>query len=54
LKFCLSFDSVATVIPGMRRVSHVAANAAAADGSYYSAAELKAIAAHRWVRNFYQ
>lgn len=54
LKFCLSFDSVATVIPGMRRVSHVASNAAAADGNYYNVAELKSIGAHRWVRNFYQ
>ena len=54
LKFCLSFEAVATVIPGMRKVSHVEANAAAADGNYFKPAELKAIAAHRWVRNFYK
>ncbi len=54
LKFCLSFDAVSTVIPGMRKVSHVAANAAASDGKYFGASELKSIAAHRWVRNFYQ
>jgi aryl-alcohol dehydrogenase-like predicted oxidoreductase len=53
LKYCLSFDAVATVIPGMRKVSHVLENTQAADGNYYSAAELKAIAAHRWVRDFY-
>src|SRR5579883_1210355 len=53
LKFCLSFDAVSTVIPGMRRVAHVRQNVAAADGRYYDARELKALAAHRWVRNFY-
>jgi aryl-alcohol dehydrogenase-like predicted oxidoreductase len=53
LKFCLSFDAVATVIPGMRKVSHVLANAKASDGAYYGQAELAAIAKHRWVRNFY-
>lgn len=53
LKYCLSFAAVATVIPGMRKVSHVLDNTRAADGNYYSADELKAIAAHRWVRDFY-
>ncbi len=53
LKYCLSFEAVATVIPGMRRVSHVARNARASDGRYYTAAELKKIAAHRWVHHFY-
>ncbi len=53
LKFCLSFDAVATVIPGMRKVSHVLENTQAADGNYYSAAELQKLAAHRWVRDFY-
>jgi aryl-alcohol dehydrogenase-like predicted oxidoreductase len=53
LKYCLSFDAVSTVIPGMRRESHVLRNVKASDGSYYSAAELKKLSAHRWVRNFY-
>ena len=53
LKFCLSFDAVSTVIPGMRREAHVLRNVKAADGSYYSESELKKLAAHRWVRNFY-
>lgn len=53
LKYCLSFDAVSTVIPGMRKVSHVLENSQAADGNYYSAAELQKIAAHRWVRDFY-
>lgn len=54
LKFCLSFEAVSTVIPGMRRVSHVHANGRAADGDYFKPEELAAIAQHRWVRNFYQ
>jgi aryl-alcohol dehydrogenase-like predicted oxidoreductase len=53
LKYCLSFDSVSTVIPGMRRVSHVTFNARAADGKYFNTAEIAAIAKHRWVRDFY-
>lgn len=53
LKYCLSFDAVSTVIPGMRRVSHVMANVKASDGNYYSASELERLAAHRWVRDFY-
>ncbi len=53
LKYCLSFPEVSTVIPGMRKVSHVTENAKASDGKYYTARELKAAAAHRWVRHFY-
>jgi aryl-alcohol dehydrogenase-like predicted oxidoreductase len=53
LKFCLSFDAVSAVIPGMRRVTHVNSNARAADGRYYDAGELAEIAKHRWVRDFY-
>ena len=32
LKYCLSFPEVSTVIPGMRKVSHVTENAKASDG----------------------
>jgi len=53
LKYCLSFDAVAAVIPGMRRVAHVNFNARAADGAYFDARELAEIAKHRWVRDFY-
>ncbi len=53
LKYALSFDAVSTVIPGMRTVEHVTDNARASDGVYYSEEELKAIAKHRWVRNYY-
>ena len=53
LKYCLSYDAVSAVIPGMRRVSHVTFNVRAADGNYYDARELAAISQHRWVRDFY-
>ena len=53
LKYPLSFSEVSTVIPGMRRESHVLQNARAADGEYYAPEELAAIAKHRWVRDFY-
>lgn len=53
LKYCLSFPAVSTVIPGMRKAAHVEKNARAADSDYYGPRELEAIAAHRWVRNFY-
>ena len=53
LKYCLSFDAVTTVIPGMRRVAHVTFNARACDGKYFDAAELATIASHRWVRDYY-
>ena len=53
LKFGLSFDAVSTVIPGMRRVSHVTFNARVCDGNYFGSKDLAAIASHRWVRDFY-
>jgi len=53
LKFCLSHPAVSTVIPGMRRNSHVEENVRAADGRYFDAALLAALRAHAWVRNFY-
>ncbi|MBI4422371.1 MAG: aldo/keto reductase [Elusimicrobia bacterium] len=53
LKFCLSFPAVTTVIPGMRKRSHVEENARAADGRYFDAALLETLRAHAWVRNYY-
>ena len=53
LKFCLSFDAVSVVIPGMRRPAHVNFNVRAADGRYFDPAELAEIGKHRWVRDFY-
>ena len=54
LKFCLSFPAVSTVIPGMRKRSHVEENVRAADGRYFDSALLAALERHAWVRNFYQ
>lgn len=53
LKYPLSLPEVSTVIPGMRKQSHVLQNARAADGHYFDERELAVIARHRWIRNFY-
>lgn len=54
LRFCLSHDAVSCVIPGMRRVGSVAANAAVGDGRRLSADLLEALKAHAWPRNFWE
>jgi aryl-alcohol dehydrogenase-like predicted oxidoreductase len=54
LRFCLSHDAVSTVIPGMRRVATVEANAAVADGRRLSTRLLARLRAHAWPRNFYE
>jgi aryl-alcohol dehydrogenase-like predicted oxidoreductase len=48
LKYCLADPAIAAVIPGMRSVRHVEANAAASDGQPLSAATLKALQEHDW------
>jgi len=53
LRFCISHPAVSTVIPGMRSVRNVEANAAAVELGPLSQEELEALRAHRWVRNFY-
>jgi aryl-alcohol dehydrogenase-like predicted oxidoreductase len=53
LRFCLSFEAVSTVIPGMRRASSVEANAALSDGRRLSPGLLEALRHHAWPRNFY-
>lgn len=53
LRFCLSHDAVATVIPGMRRISSVEANLAVSDGRRLSPAMREKLKAHAWRRNFY-
>ena len=53
LRFCLSHDAVSTVIPGMRRISSVEANAAAGDGRRLSNRLLEELGRHAWPRNFY-
>ena len=53
LKFILGHPAISTVIPGMRRVAHVEANAAVSDGPPLTPAELARLRAHAWPRNFY-
>jgi aryl-alcohol dehydrogenase-like predicted oxidoreductase len=53
LRYTLSNPGVSTVIPGMRNVKHVAANAAASDAGPLPATVLKKLKPHRWVHNFY-
>lgn len=50
LRFCLSDPRVSTVIPGMRRVGHVAANLAVGDGRGLPADVRARLRAHRWDR----
>ena len=52
LRFCLSEPAVSTVIPGMRSLRNVEANAAAELGPL-DEQELAVLARHRWARNFY-
>ena len=53
LRFVISHPAVSTVIPGMRSVRNVEANAAAVEPGPLSEAELEKMRSHRWVRDFY-
>lgn len=53
LKFCLSHPAVSTVIPGMKKVSHVLDNLSASDGKLLKPEELQSLKKHAWPRNFY-
>ena len=53
LRFCLSHAAVSTVIPGMRRLASVEANAAVSDGRRLSPALRERLRGHAWPRNFY-
>ena len=53
LRYVLSSDAVSTVIPGMRSVRNVQRNLAAAGRGPLEPAQLEALKAHRWERNFY-
>ena len=53
LKFCLSHPAVSTVIPGMRKVRHVEANARISDGKRLTPEELARLKPLAWRRNFY-
>jgi len=53
LRYTISFDAVTSVIPGMRKVKNVEANAASVEKGALSATLLDKLTAHRWVRNYY-
>ncbi len=53
LKFCLSFDAVTTVIPGMRQLPHIDQALQVSKGKYYQKPELDEFAKQAWLRNFY-
>lgn len=50
MRFILNESTVSTIIPGMRKESHVRANIAASDAGPLPAALLHALRAHRWER----
>ena len=50
LRFILSNADVSTVIPGMRRPEHLAANVAASVAGPLPADMIAALRAHRWDR----
>lgn len=49
LRFCLSHPAISTVIPGMRRVTHVEQNCRASDRGPLPKALLDRLRPHRWV-----
>lgn len=53
LRFCLSHPAVSTVIPGMRRVESVQANAAGIGQGPLPANTIEVLRRHAWDRNFY-
>lgn len=54
LRYCLHHPAVSTVIPGMRKPSHVDANCAVSDGRPLSAEQLAILKRHAWEKNFYE
>ena len=53
LKFCLSNDTVSTVIPGIRNIFQAKLNTSASDGKYFSAKELKIMEKFIWQKDFW-
>jgi aryl-alcohol dehydrogenase-like predicted oxidoreductase len=50
LRFILTNPTVSTIIPGMRKVSHVEANIVASDAGPLPSELYEQLRAHRWVR----
>ncbi len=53
LKFCLHHPAVSSVIPGMRKTSHVDSNIAVTNAPPLSARLVERLREHRWEKNFY-
>jgi aryl-alcohol dehydrogenase-like predicted oxidoreductase len=53
LRFCLSHPAVSTVIPGMRKVANVEANASVSAAGPLSEEVLTRLKKHAWTKNFY-
>jgi aryl-alcohol dehydrogenase-like predicted oxidoreductase len=53
LRFCISHPAVTSVIPGMRRATHVESNVQAVSQGQLSKETLAILHRHRWPRNFY-
>ncbi|HET6948353.1 MAG TPA: aldo/keto reductase [bacterium] len=51
LRFILQHPTVSTVVPGMRKPSHVAANASVSDGTRLPDDLMAQLRRHRWVRD---
>jgi len=54
LRFILSNENVSTIIPGMRKLSHVEANIAASDAGPLPSELYEQLRQHRWVRKTQQ
>ena len=52
LRFILANRDVSTIIPGMRRVTHVEQNLGASDGTSLSPEQMARLRKHRWVRSY--
>ena len=53
LRYILSFDEVSSIIPGMRRLAHVAENSKVSDEGKLSEGVMQELKKHSWERNFY-
>lgn len=53
LRYILAQPAVSTIIPGMRNVKHVAANAAASDKGPLPGDTVRKLHRYRWVRDYY-
>ncbi len=53
LKFCLSEESVSTVIPGIRNINQAEKNTAVSDGEYFSEKEKEELTKFAWRKDFW-